>query len=840
MNSMNNGDWATVKRAPSSNFNLSAKNVDSEKTPVMVSDSGKLIKIFDFLITFSLGALFFGLPLFFSGVTFQGLAFDKQLYFYFWIILALVFWTIKGVILGEMKIRRTPLDIPIAIFIFVYALATFFSVDRWHSFWGFFGDPSRGLVSVLALVVAYYLMFSHLDSKRFNWMIGALIVSDFLVAIWSFLGILGINFLPAALAQMAPLSLLGSTTGLGIFLSLLIPIIMSAIFKFTEMASGWKRTGSIVFLVIALFLNFVVLFSIYSFVPWLGILIGVSFFLVYVLARIVRPVSGWAWVPMVGFTLILAILMIGNVKIAKVEMPIEVNPAPGLSFQIVKDSLREKLVLGSGPGNFSYSFSLHKPQDFNLEALYNLRFYQGSGIIFESLPTIGVLGTISLLLIILTFLGVEIYLLTKDKERNKIFSLGMTAASIILLVNATTFRIEGPILILGILLSTLGLIILYKESESEEKYLNLSLKASPKFALTLAFIFMVVISGVVFIFVFLGRVFVADVQAGLAVNKSQISEEDSVAKILKAINLNKREGRYFSRLAQEYMYLANQEVAKDESSRDLNKITNYLNYSISSAKIGRDLMSKDVTANEVLAQIYENAGVYVGDSLVLAEESYQKTAEFDPHNPNFYLKLGQIKVSLIATKKDEAEKKKLVEEAKVLFQKSIDEKNNFDPGYYNLALTEEALADLDGAIENVKKALAIKQGDLNYAFYLGRLYQTRGTGEDNKMAEDIFKAIAEADKSQINVIFSLGMLYEKQNKDKEAIAEYEKVLALLPDTEGNKDARIKIQKMISNVKNGIENTAENLQIDNGAAANTAPTTSQPIESGTPVPVVPAN
>ena len=572
--------------------------------------------------------------------------------------------------------------------------------------------------------------------------------------------------------------------------------------------------------------------------PWLGILVGVSFFMVYVLARIIRPVGSWTWVPMIGFTLILAILMIGNVKIAKVEMPIEVNPAPGLSFQIVKDSLKEKLILGSGPGNFSYSFSLHKPQDFNLETLYNLRFYQGSGIIFESLPTIGVLGTISLLLIILTFLGVEVYLLTKEKEKNKIFSLGTTAASLILLVNAATFRIEGPVLIIGILLATLGLIILYKESEYEEKYLNLSLKASPKFALTLAFIFMVVISGVVFVFVFLGRVFVADVQAGFAVKKSQISEEDSVAKILKAINLNNREGRYFSRLAQEYMFLANQEVAKEESNRDLNKITNYLNFSISSAKIGRDLMSKDVTANEVLAQIYENAGIYVGDSLSLAEESYKKTAEFDQHNPNFYLKLGQIKISLIATKKDEAEKKKLVEEAKDLFQKAIDEKNNFDPGYYNLALTEEALANLDGAIENVQKALAIKQGDLNYAFYLGRLYQARGKDEDNKMAEDIFKAILEIDKNQINVDFSLGMLYEKQNKDSEAISEYEKVLALLPDTEGNKDTRTKIQKMISNVKNGIENTAENLQIDTGSA-NPTPE-SQPIESSEPVSPAPAN
>ena len=87
MNEVNNSDWVSVKRSPDSSINPIARKVTSEKPMAKISDSGSLIKIFDFLITFSLGALFFGLPLFFSGATFQGLSFDKQMYFYFWIIL---------------------------------------------------------------------------------------------------------------------------------------------------------------------------------------------------------------------------------------------------------------------------------------------------------------------------------------------------------------------------------------------------------------------------------------------------------------------------------------------------------------------------------------------------------------------------------------------------------------------------------------------------------------------------------------------------------------------------------------------------------------------------------
>ncbi len=42
------------------------------------------VRIFEILISVSFGALFFGLPLFFLGKTFQGIIFEKQIYFYFW------------------------------------------------------------------------------------------------------------------------------------------------------------------------------------------------------------------------------------------------------------------------------------------------------------------------------------------------------------------------------------------------------------------------------------------------------------------------------------------------------------------------------------------------------------------------------------------------------------------------------------------------------------------------------------------------------------------------------------------------------------------------------------
>ena len=51
----------------------------------------------------------------------------------------------------------------------------------------------------------------------------------------------------------------------------------------------------------------------------------------------------------------------------------------------LKSSIKDHFLLGSGPGMYSYAFSLYRPQDFNQNPLFGLRFSQGAGIILEDL-----------------------------------------------------------------------------------------------------------------------------------------------------------------------------------------------------------------------------------------------------------------------------------------------------------------------------------------------------------------------------------------------------------------------------------------------------------------------
>lgn len=765
----------------------------------------------DFFISVSLFMIFLGLPVFFTGMTLQGLFFEKQLYFYFWVLIALVAWTVKGVLFEEMKIRKTPLDIPILGFLGAYIIATVFSKDHWHSFWGAFGDPSRGLASVIVLIIAYYIIFSNFSQKKIKLALGALLLSNLIVAVWTTLAIFDINFLPKEIS--APLSLIGSLSSLFIYFSIMIPLGIVAALKATQSdAKLLFRLPTIVLAIITIILNLFLIFALLnvagSWVGLIALLVGVAMLLIFILSKIIQLKNfSWAWLPMGVFVAVMIFIMSGQfMDVAKIKLPIEIRQTFQLSWTVSKEAVKNNFFVGSGPATYGYDFSLYRPKESNPGDMYALRFNQGAGILNESIATTGALGTLLLAIVILSYLSVEIYLLSRNKTGDKLYSLGFFVASIIFLINASVLKTEGSILLLGALLSILALAILLSESESFEEYLNFSLKASPKFALALAFIFMVIASGVVFLFVFIGKIFVADIYMKKAV-ASATYDNSNVLKMNRAFSLYDKESQYFIQASQLQLILANQEAVKAE--KDAKIVENYLKNAIQAGAIAKNLGTNGVANVENLAQIYENSGLYIPDSLPLAEENYKRALELEPHNPNYYLKLAQIKFnqSKNAGKDDQA---KIAGETKELLQKSIDEKNDFALGYYNMASLQESQNDLDGAIDSMRHAFTIEQTNQGYLFDLGRLYQKRGKDSDDASAEQAFNLVIRYNDKNINAHFALANLYEKNKKNDQAIAEYQKVLDMLPEEQAS--LRPQISKMIENVRNGVSNLQKPEQI----------------------------
>lgn len=801
------------------------------------ASTARTSRAFDFIITAVLVLLFFGIPIFFTGLTFQGIAFEKQIFFYFCLLIGLVAWVSKGVMTGEMRIRRTPLDIPIVLFWLFSIVATVLSVDRWHSFWGFFGDPSRGFISLTALVLAYFFILSHFTVRRRNLMLTAALASSVLVIVWSFFVIMKIHFLPASFEAIAPLSLIGSMSTLTLYLSLFIPLSVTALFLLFRDGSGASRglrTSGAVILGVALLLDLFILIALYPFVTWAVVLGGLGFFLIYILAQIVRPVQELTWMPMVIFVIVLAFLMIGRNELAQATLPVEVTPNMKLSWQVAKESLSANFLSGSGLATYGYNFSLFRPQEFNGNALYTLRFYQGTGLVAEALSTIGVIGTILLLIVWFSFLSIGLYLLTMDKTKNKIASLGLWSVAVMLFIAGFVSPINATILILGVLLSALALATLLQESGSEERYWELSFRATPKFALALAFVFMVVSAGVAFIFVFMGKVFIADVSAGTATRQTA-SVDGTIPKYVKAIQLYPQEGRYLTRIAQEYMAVANAEGGKGADDRDVNQIAFTVREGVAAGLRAKDLMPNDVLATEALGLVYENASIFATDALPKAEEMYTRALELEPQNPLFAIKLGQIKRLAADGKPDGTEKTALLGEAKNFFAQAIEKKPDLAIGHYNLAVIDSRLKNYDAAIQSTSQAIRLAPTNLSFRYNLGLLYQERSTGSDRAEAEKLYKQVLEANDRLIDVRLSLGLLYEGQNKRDAAMTEYEKILALIPSDDKSsanvKQTRAQITQVIENLKTGKGNIpASNSLAEPGPVTPATTTPTNPASS----------
>ncbi|MDO8240697.1 MAG: hypothetical protein Q7T51_01815 [Candidatus Moranbacteria bacterium] len=799
-----------------------------------------LMRICNWVIDASLVLMVFGVPLFFLNKTFQGIIFEKQMYFYVLVLVALVFWALRGVVAGEMRIKRNPLDLPIVATIVIAFLTAILSVDKWHSFWGSFGDPSRGFIGLLALVVVFYLILERVQTNKIKLFAGALLGANFLVAVWALVSVLNLGFVPQILAKNIPVNLIGSFTGMVIFISIMIPVLMGLFLKIGESVENKiARTAGQAFVAISTILNLFLLLTFYSFISlsiWIALLAGVAFFLIYILANVVKVKKySNSWFLMAVFVVLMVLFMGGkSMNISKIQLPAEVSLDYKISWQIAKESIKDNFFFGSGQATYGYDFSAHKPQEFNLNSLFNLRFYQGTGILFESLATVGAVGTFFMLVLILSFIGASIYFISLEKERDKIYSLTFLSAAMVFLINLFSSRMEGSVFLIGALICALSLAILMKEGPIKENFINFSLKASPKFALTLALIFMVVSASVIFLFVFVGKVITADIYAGMA-GKNKV-DDGSMNKMVQAINLYSFESRYYTALSQINMVLANDEALNGAENKDVNKIQNYLNNSILAATKAKEKSAQDVSTSEALAQIYDNSGYYVANSFQLALESYQKALDLEPHNPSLLVKMGQIKLNQVAGEKDVEAKKKLVSEARDLFQKAVDEKVNFAQAYYQLALAKDALGEVDGAIESMTNALTIERDNASFIFNLARLYQERGKGDDSKTAESLYAYILSGNDKDVNTHFSLGMLYEKTNRRDEAVKEYRRVIELLPASTSrdassmqggpneSEQAIKQVQKMISNIQAGIENTPESLSAEPDTAPVAEPAT----------------
>lgn len=789
-----------------------------------------LENFFDYGIFSIIFVMAVAIPIVFTPFTVQGLAFTKYIVFYIESLLLAILWVTKGVLQGKLTIKRTFLDWPFLAILACFGLSAIFSVDRVASVIGAYGAPSASLASMVGYGVFFIIFFQSVNSFKKTWLLLAgILASGGIVAVISLLQIKNIFIFPWDFTRNNAFNLIGSLTHLAVFLACLVP---PAAVMFAVSRQWWKKIPALLFVVLGLAL--LVILNITA--AWMGLLASAAVILIFSLSKII-PVgknNKGFWLPLGLFAVSVFFLLAGNIKIGNINLPPEVSLNNSASWQIAKETLAHNFILGSGPSTFSYNFAKYRPDAFNQNLFWNFRFEEPSNSVWEVVNNVGILGSVAVVVFMLIFISSLFLFLTSKKQIGDSVVLLASFSGVIGFLAASFFiPLNGGLMLVFVIMASLALAsasIVKPESFSQ---ITLSLKASPRYALSLAFLFLVVTAGVVMLIVSLVKIYMADAYVKQAMAISDPAAK--VEKIGRAIELVDYRAIYYLSLAESYISAANAELAKE--TPDVNKVAQIVGASIQAGQKASNLSPNNSAVWETLASFYQNASVLAQDALGFSETSYKRAIELDPKSPSLRVGLASVYRQQASQKEKKEEQSPLLQKSEDEYKKAIELRPNLAASHYGLSVTYDLWNKPDQALDEAKNAAALLPSQSDYLFNVGRLYYNRGVSqislddEDDKTdgdeslddkedkketvtvketkstknaslrnedllaAESIFKDIIEQNNNYVSAHYNLALLYKKQGKTGDARKEFQKSLDLSSD----KNIQEKIKKEMENL-----------------------------------------
>ncbi len=774
-------------------------------------------KFLNRLIKFNIYLLTFLMPVFWLPFSFEAFEFNKQYLLFFMASFTFFIWVLKMVsVEKEFKIRFSLMDAPVLAFAAVAILSSVFSIDKTSSILGFYGRFSDGLLGLLSMAMFYFLVTNNIATKKkantgtandknvagpnitisgllkvFLW---AVFIAIFL-AYFSVFGLWGkINEITGGnlpLTMQSPVfnPVSGSFESFGVWLAVIVAFLVG-----TLLNGEGKRLKKIAYW--ALLLSSLFLLAIIdSRTIWMILLLVMTPLLVFSLVkRIFSDDVNRLLIPVFLIILSTAFIFLGTsnlkAKIFSSQLPQELVSGQGQSWLVGFKGATENLksvFFGSGIGNWHYDFAKFKPASFNQTLLWNLRLDRPGSHFPEILATMGFLGFLSYLgLILLIF--VRYYLLLskvtpqqiaiqKEGDKSAKPQTGLDIkpqipflAAILALIIGQVFFYQTTVLAFTFWLF-LGLWVAGGQKQVREKVI--SFKNFPELSLVFS-VFLIIIGLAGFLIYFMAvKFYIADMNY-----RNGIITAD-LPKLEWAANLNPYQSQYKITLARAYLGQALSEVQKPEAERDLNVVSVDIYKALAFARNGQigntaisgatEIAPKRVAAWETLGMIYRDTQGLVAGTNEWAVKAFEEAIKLEPVNPFLHTELGKLYLTAGDTEK-----------AKTEFNKAKTLKSDYPEPILRLSLIFEQENNLDEAIRQTEGLNNLYPYNVEVLFQLGRLYFNAKRTDD---AITQFSKAAQLSPTYSNAIYALGVAYQQKGENGSAIQAFERVLELNPDNE---------------------------------------------------------
>lgn len=730
-------------------------------------------------VKYSIYVLVLLVPLFWLPFSFEVFEYNKQYLLFFLVSLGFLAWVLKQVFYDkEIKFKKSPIDYLILGFLFVSIISFIFSVDKNSSIFGFYGRFSNGLIGFLSLVVFYFLITNNVSIKEnassekrsseisANKLLNLLLYSVGIVVFISYFSIFGIwqkigGFLPQVMLQKTFNPVAGSLEGLTVFLAVVVVLLSGLLLNKYRNIFYW-----------ILLLASLGLMMIIDFTPaWIILLATLVLFVgVSLVKRIFKENVNQLLIPII---LIIVSAVFIFLQPVKTNLPQEQVLQQSVSWQVALKSATGSIkngFLGSGVGTFHYDFTTYKPQSFNQNWMWQIRFDRSGSHFAELLATTGFFG----FLVYLGLIGL-VLLISWFFVSRQFSGFPLATAFFALLAGQAVYYQNTSLSFMFWLILGLSVVSWQaaKAEPIEEK--KLSFKSFPELALMFSTVTIILGVALISLYFYAIKYYLADVNYSKALSALG---EMRIGNLEAAVRLNPQFPHYRTTLAGAYLTQLLNDIQRPAADQDQAKIQLLVARSIDQARAATLLGPNRVAYWETLGVIYrEIQGVAAGAN-EWGIKSFEQAIKLEPTNPVLYTELG--KLYLVAGDKEKAREN---------FNRSLEQKPDYVTATIQLALLLEQENILDEATAKLENLVENNPYNVEGRFQLGRLYFNAGK-IDEAIAQ--FQVVTILVPNHSNAHYSLGVAYAAKRETQSAIQAFEKVLELNP---GNEDVMQKIKAL---------------------------------------------
>jgi putative inorganic carbon (HCO3(-)) transporter len=421
---------------------------------LQVTIAMKILSFCNKVIEFSFYTLLFLVPLAFSGSTSELFEFNKMWLTFGMTIVIATAWLTKMTIEKRVVIQRTPLDIPVLLFLLSQIISTLFSLDQHVSFWGYYSRFNGGLLSMICYVLLYYAFVSNLSIKHVFKSLVVSLLAGLAVSLWGVPSHFGAD--PTCLVfrgnfdtscwtyQFQPtiraFSTLGQPAWLAAYLALLLPLSMGYALKQLKVNTQfWLLLAlSVFFYLCLIFANTragFIAFGIADVILWVLViakkLVPFKFYLrALLLFHVAFLVSSFFFgIPIGNLANYSLSSLVSRFHQQPTAQQQQAKPEPGkttpsqtsdaydpnitdsgqirlLVWKGALDAWRNNPLFGTGVETFAFAYYKFRPPEHNLTSEWDYLYNKAHNEYLNYLTTTGLFGLGSYVAMILVFLGI--------------------------------------------------------------------------------------------------------------------------------------------------------------------------------------------------------------------------------------------------------------------------------------------------------------------------------------------------------------------------------------------------------------------------------------------------